>query len=211
MTKTPTAIAFYLRVSRKSQEVDSQLEAIREFCRRQGWPLPKRGTLFMEKASGRNTKRTELDRLLHAVRNREFDCIVCWRLDRMGRSHVHMVNVHEELRNRGIRVIGVGDQLDTLNQTAALIAFQNMLGVLAQFQAEQGSENVLAGLAAAKKRGKYPGRPKTKTSAIDAALAALQRVDPKTKKRPTLRAVAARYGVSFGYLCDEKKKRGANA
>ncbi len=206
MTKpAPTSIAFYLRVSRESQDYGSQLHAIRQFCRREKFPEPKRGTLFSEKASGYKAKRTELDRLLQAIRERKFDCVITWRLDRLGRSHVHMVNVHHELKERGVRVIGVADGLDTIQSTAAMEGFRQMLMLVASMGGETIRENVKAGLANAAKQGRFPGRPRLDPTVIQAAHDLLMTSDKKGKVL-TLRAVHKKTGLSIGTLHALRKK-----
>ncbi len=199
--------AFYLRVSTKSQDYPSQLHAIQEYCRRQGEGLPSffrrrfpalnSKNLFAEKESGAKTKRRELDRLLQACREGKFDTIITYRGDRLGRSFEHMVNVYAELRAIKIRVIGVADSLDTASESPTTRGFQRILATVAEMQREMIVENTVAGVAAARKAGRHPGRPRKNNKKIARALA--------------LQAKGARFaqilrdprvGLSRGYLSE---------
>jgi DNA invertase Pin-like site-specific DNA recombinase len=193
---TPKSISFYLRVSMGSQDFPAQLHALREFCRRQGWPLPSKKNLFAEKASGAKATRRELDRLLQACRDGRFDCIVTYRADRLGRSFEHLVNVHAELSAAKIRVIGVADSVDTSIETPMTRAFRRMLDTHAELTREMIVENTRNGLAAARKRGRVGGRPRTKDRAqIDRAI--------KLRRQGKTYAEVKRItGISPGYLAD---------
>ncbi len=191
----PKSIAFYLRVSTGSQEFDSQLHAIREFCRRQGWPLPNKKTLFAEKVSGAQAKRGELDRLRQACRLGTFDTIVTFRADRLGRSHPAMVNLYAELDSLKIRVVGVADGVDTGTDSPGARLLRNILASVAENTRELIVENTRAGLAAARKKGKTFGRPRKKQKQIEHALRL-------RKQKPGMQAVeiARRTGLSKAYL-----------
>ena len=193
MTKPPQRPAFYLRVSTLSQDFPSQLHAIREFCRRQGWPAPSTKTLFAEKVSGKRTKRRELDRLLAACRDGLFDAIITYRLDRLGNSMAHLVNVQAELRALKIRVIGVADGMDTANDSAANRAFENTLNTFASYGRELISERTRDGLAAAAKRGRVGGRPRKNEAKIKRVLALKAQGETHSE-------IHRRTGLSLGYV-----------
>ena len=111
----------------------------------------------------------------------------------MGRSMPHLVNVHAELKERGIRVIGVADSLDTLNETPAMEAFRHMLGAVAQMGRQTIVENTRAGLAAAAKQGRFPGRPRANNDAIHRAIAL-------RKAGATLKKIHEKTGLSIAYI-----------
>ncbi len=196
MIQIPKSIAFYLRVSTASQDYAAQLHALREFCRRQGWPLPSKKNTFAEKASGAKATRRELDRMLQGCREGRFDCIVTYRADRLGRSFEHLVNVHAELSAAKIRVIGVADSIDTMTETPMTRAFRRNLDSIAELKREMIVENTLNGLAAARKRGRVGGRPRTVESAE------INRAIKLRQKGHTYAQVKKLTGISPGYLAD---------
>lgn len=194
-TDKPKTPAFYLRVSTTAQEFSSQLHAIREFCRRKGWPLPGAKNLFSEKASGVKAKRAELDRMMQAVRDGKFDSVITYRVDRMGRSMPHVVNVFYELDRIGIRMIGVKDSFDSADDTPQSRMVRNMMASVAEMHRELIVENTREGLAAAAKEGRFGGRPRGK----DAAIVKAKKLRAQGK---TLQEIRAKTGLSVGYLSD---------
>jgi DNA invertase Pin-like site-specific DNA recombinase len=105
----------YARVSDVSQNHDLQIDALRQAgCER----------IFIETASGARADRTELAKLLDAVRNG--DTIVCWRLDRIGRSLRHRIEIAEQLQQRGIALRSLTEAIDT-GTTSGRFLF-NILG-----------------------------------------------------------------------------------
>lgn len=166
----PRSLAFYLRVSRISQDYRSQLHALREYCRRQGWRLPTRAKIFAEKISGKLAKRTQLDRLLQACRAGHVDTILVFKIDRLGNDLGHLVNLLAEFDRIKIRVVGVSDGVDTSISNAAANFYRNGLATGAQFNREIISERTHAGLAAAAARGRYPGRRRENDAKIAKAI-----------------------------------------
>lgn len=162
----PKQIAFYLRVSRTAQDFPSQLHAVREFCRRHGWRLPPKAKIFAEKITGKVDRRTQLDALLTACRNGHVDTIICYAVDRMGNDARHLHNLIATLDALKIRVIGVVDTIDTATQNAATNLMRNMLFAFSQAARERIGERTIAGLTAARARGRCGGRPNTSKAKI---------------------------------------------
>lgn len=197
--------AFYLRVSTEQQEHASQFHAIREFCRRKGWPLPIRGSVFADKITGASNRRRELDRLLQAVRAGKFDTVIAYSLDRIGRSMPHLLNFLGEMQHLKIKVVTVTDGVDTSDQSASGEFSRGMLALAAQMQRRMIVDNTKAGLRAAAKRGRFAGRPRTRDTAIGQAKAL-------RAAGHTLAAIKTKTGLSIGYLSDIfAGKRGARA
>lgn len=107
-----------------------------------------------------------------AVRNRkglkevlgelkEGDTLVVWKLDRLGRSTVHLLLLLDELRNRGVDFQAITQGIDTTTATGRMVYGQ--LALFAEFEREQIRERTKAGMAAAKRRGKHVGRPRKLT------------------------------------------------
>lgn len=113
---------------------------------------------YEDNASGRREDRPGLVACLKALR--DGDTLVVWKLDRLGRDLRHLVNTVEDLkkRNIGFRVLtGQGAQIDTTTPTGKLIF--GFFAALAEFERELIAERTVAGLAAARARGRMGGRP----------------------------------------------------
>lgn len=142
----------YARVSTIAQDEALQLDALNKAgCDR----------LFIDKVSGKLTSRPALDDLLEQAR--PGDALVVWRLDRLGRSLRHLIDTVASLDERGIAFISLTEQMDTSTPGGKLIF--HVMGALAEFERDLIRERTLAGLAAARARGRTGGRPTVWTPA----------------------------------------------
>jgi putative DNA-invertase from lambdoid prophage Rac len=181
-----TTVAIYARVSTTDQDCEMQLRELRGYCQRQGW----NATEYVDTGfSGTKISRPALDRLMRAARLRKIDVIVCWKLDRWGRSVRNLVESIEELRRLHVRWIATTQNLDTdeNNPTANLLL--NILASVAEFEREIIRERVKAGMNTARVRGKRLGRP---PACFDRAKARDLRA-----KGFGLRSIARQLGVGF--------------
>jgi DNA invertase Pin-like site-specific DNA recombinase len=136
----------YARVSTDQQDHALQLDALRAAgCDK----------LFVETASGTRTDRPELAKLMEVAR--EGDTVVCWRLDRIGRSLRHLIEMAERLQQRGIAFRSLTENIDTSTPSGRFLF--NILGALSQMEREIIIERTRAGLVAAAARGHRGGRP----------------------------------------------------
>src|SRR5215469_5799400 len=136
----------YARVSTRDQNLDLQRDA-----------LSRAGAerLFEDEASGARDDRPGLaDALSHLWSG---DCLIVWRLDRLGRTMRSLIGFVEDLRERGIDFRSVTEGIDTT--TPAGRFFFHVLAALAQMERELIRERTNAGLAAARARGRKGGRP----------------------------------------------------
>ena len=138
----------YARVSTGDQNPDHQTDALAR-----AGVAP--GDVYLDHASGAKTSRPQLDALLRALR--KGDTLVVTRLDRLGRSVLHLVQLGADLRDRGIGLRVLEQGIDT--STAEGRAMFGMLSVLAELQRELIAANTRDGLAAARARGRRGGRP----------------------------------------------------
>jgi DNA invertase Pin-like site-specific DNA recombinase len=137
----------YARVSTLDQNLDLQVDALKAAgCTK----------IFVEKGSGANRSRPELTKALNFVR--AGDVFVCWKLDRVARSVQHLIDVTDHLKRNKVQFKSLQDAIDTTTATGTLM-FQ-MLAAFAEFERNVIIERTLAGLAAAKARGRVGGRPK---------------------------------------------------
>ncbi len=142
----------YARVSTFDQNLDLQGDALKEAgCKK----------IFTDNASGARAARPGLERALDYVR--EGDCLVVWRLDRLGRSLKHLIEVVEGLEKRGVGFISLQEGFDTTTSGGKLI-FQ-IFGALAEFERNLIRERTMAGLKSARARGRMGGRKRKLTEA----------------------------------------------
>lgn len=147
----------YARVSTLDQSLDLQLDA-----------LEKAGCdmVYKEKMCGMKDERPELQKLLQYAR--KGDILVVYKLDRLGRSTKRLIELSEELEQRGIELLSIRDSIDTT--TAVGKAMFKMLAVLAEMERDLISERTRAGLESARARGRSGGRPKKDRKDIEKAL-----------------------------------------
>jgi DNA invertase Pin-like site-specific DNA recombinase len=137
----------YARVSRFEQNLDLQRDALTAAgCER----------LFIEKASGAREDRPELEQALQFTR--PGDTLVVWKLDRLGRSLKHLIATVEALEQRDIGFKSLTESLDTTTPGGKLIF--HLFGALAEFERSLIRERTLAGLSAARARGRQGGHPR---------------------------------------------------
>lgn len=135
----------YARVSTLDQNSELQLDALKNAgCEK----------IFQDKISGVKADRPGLTEALAYVR--PGDSLVVWRLDRLGRSLKHLIQVVEDLEGRGVGFISLQEGFDTTTSGGKLI-FQ-IFGALAEFEKNLIRERTNAGLAAARARGRKGGR-----------------------------------------------------
>jgi len=167
----------YARVSTTDQDPQLQLDAMHKAgCDR----------IYTDHASGAATARPRLDELLgHA---RRCDTIVVWRLDRLGRSMKHLIDLVGELQDRGVGLRSLNEQIDTTTATGRLTF--HIFSALAEFERGLLSERTQAGLQAARARGRVGGRPRALTAHAQKAVIDLRR------KGKTVTDIAATLRVS---------------
>ena len=159
--------ALYVRVSTLAQNLDNQLDDLRKYVAQRGWPEP---VVYADRASGAKDSRPALDDLLKAARRRQFDVVVCWRLDRLGRNLQHLLGVLQELQALGVSFISLNEGLDATTPAGRLQ--MHLLGAFAQFERERIQERVMAGLARARRQGKRLGRPPRRITSRELELTA---------------------------------------
>src|SRR5712692_1067119 len=151
--------ALYLRVSTEHQKPDLQVDGMRRYTAHADLAIVSQ---YLDVAlSGRKEGRPQLQALMRAARNHEFDCVLVWKFDRFARSVTHLLNALEEFDHLGIRFISVQDQIDTHSPMGR--AMFTIIGAMAELESSLISERVKAGMEAARARGRPMGRPVTST------------------------------------------------
>lgn len=148
----------YVRVSDKDQTEALQIDALKAAgC----------DAIYGDHGvSGVITKRQGLDEVLSCLKKR--DTLVVWKLDRLGRSTIHLLQLLSDLRDRGIDFQAITQGIDTTTAVGRMLYGQ--LAVFAEYERTLISERTKAGMAAAKARGVHVGRPKlskTMNKALD--------------------------------------------
>ena len=145
--------ALYARVSTDTQNAGIQLDELREYAARRGWAVKE----FVDVGiSGSKESRPQLNQLMGAVNRQEFDAVLVWKLDRLGRSLRHLVNTLAELESLGVAFISLRDSLD-LTTPSGQLQFA-IIGAMAQFERSLIQERVKAGMQRAKRNGRPIGR-----------------------------------------------------
>lgn len=164
-------VALYARVSTDGQTTDNQVRELEAVAERMQWEIVARHVDHgISGAKGRD-KRPAFDALCKGTTRREFDMIMAWSVDRLGRSLQDLVAFMSELRAVGCDLYLHQQALDT--STPSGRAMFGMCGVFAEFERGMIRERVNAGLARARAQGKTLGRPKSdKGEAVRTALAA---------------------------------------
>ena len=141
------AIFGYARVSTLDQKLDAQTDALTKYgCEK----------IFLEKASGKNLERPQLNKLLESLRER--DVVVIYKLDRLARSLKDLIELVNLLAAKKVDFISISDGIDTSTAVGKLMF--HLVGAFAEFERNIISERTKAGLESARARGRFGGKPK---------------------------------------------------
>lgn len=145
----------YSRVSTSGQDWAVQMNALMKFG------VDDRD-IYREKVSGAKKDRQELRKVLDLLR--QGDALVVYRLDRLARSQLHLLQIVQEVEERGARLVSLNDNIDTTTATGKMIL--GVLGALAEMERNLILERSQAGIALAKQRGVKFGRPPKATNSV---------------------------------------------
>jgi len=148
-------IALYCRVSTNDQNVETQLMPMKEYCEHMNYDIYD--TYLDVGVSGAKESRPQFDRMLRGMRNRQFDTVLVYKLDRIGRSLRHLLDLFSEMKNLKIDFISYSQNINTSTPEGKM--FLRMLMVLAEYERELIVSRINDGLKRAKKQGKKLGRP----------------------------------------------------
>lgn len=148
-------VAMYARVSTDRQDTDNQMIRLREWATNNGWTVYNE---YVDVASGKNTRRPSLTKMLEDAKMHRFDTIIAVKIDRIGRSVLDFKNIMEKLEAWDVKIKMLDQDIDT--STASGRFMITMLSAVAEFEREVIVERVNDGLRRAEKEGKVFGRPK---------------------------------------------------
>jgi DNA invertase Pin-like site-specific DNA recombinase len=183
----------YARVSTGEQKLDLQLDALREAgC----------DDVFTDTISGATASRPELDRCLDQLRNG--DTLIVWRLDRFGRSLKDLVTKIEALDGQGVDFVSLTEGIDTTSAQGRLQL--HLFGALAEFERELARERTMAGLRAARARGRTGGRPRALSAEELPEVQALMR-DPDVSTQQVCERFDISRATLYRYVGPEGERR----
>lgn len=185
-------VAGYIRISgADGQTLEGQEAALREYCGSRGWKVQ----VYRDERSGADVSRPGLEAMLQAVRRGEVRAVVCVKLDRLGRSLVHLVMIVEELTRLGVPLICFTQGIDTSSDNPVGRLQLAVLMAIAEFERGLIRERTLEGLAAARARGSRLGRPPKITSDVREQIVRL-RAEGKS-----VRAIGRELGLAASSVC----------
>ena len=183
----------YARVSTVEQNLDLQVDAFKQAgCQR----------IITETLSGAVKERPKLKQLLEDIR--EGDVLIIWKLDRLGRSLRHLVEVVDLLQSKSAGLLSLNDPIDTTTASGRLIF--GVFASLAEFERELIQERTRAGLQAARERGRIGGRPKGLTK--EAERKAIVAKYLYTERQLPVNEIAAELSISKSTLYRYLKHKG---
>jgi DNA invertase Pin-like site-specific DNA recombinase len=157
-------------------------------------------TIYEDRASGARDDRRGLKRCLEGLN--AGDVLVVWKLDRLGRSLPHLIEIVNQLRERGVGFKSMTEAIDTTTAMGELLF--HIFGALAQYERSLIRERVNAGLAAAQRRGRKGGRPRRiDAEKTDAALSLIA-------NGMSVSAAARSVGVPRSTLVDSLNRAGSS-
>ncbi|NLD49108.1 MAG: recombinase family protein [Clostridiaceae bacterium] len=147
----------YARVSTLEQNLDLQIDALKEYGVDE---------IYEEKVTGTRQNRQQLTELLGKLRSG--DTLVIWKLDRLGRTVRQLLALAEDFEKKGIYLVSLREQFDTSTPMGKFCFV--MFCAMAQMERDVNSERTKAGIEAAKKRGRLPGRTPKEKKQVETAL-----------------------------------------
>jgi putative DNA-invertase from lambdoid prophage Rac len=147
-------VAIYTRVSTADQTNENQLIELRRFCKNNNYEVFAE---YSDIISGTKSSRPALDKMLQAMREKQFEAVIVYKFDRLGRSTIHLLQLLEELKNKGVRLIATSQNIDTSTSMGKL--FFTILSGIAEIEREMMMERSKLGRERARSQGKALGRP----------------------------------------------------
>ena len=151
-------VVIYNRISTNKQELEQQTEACKKFCDYKSFEIRE---IFTDVGSGKDFfRRPNFQAMLQKLRKYEYEGVVVFRFDRLGRNTVECIKFFDEMESKGIKIFSLSESIDTT--TAIGRAIRDFIIRLAQLERENISEATKQRLEALRSLGKTLGRPKGK-------------------------------------------------
>jgi DNA invertase Pin-like site-specific DNA recombinase len=146
--------AIYCRVSKVEQNPENQELELIDYANNRDFEIYK---VYTDRISGSKDSRPALNMLMMDARSKCFDAVIVWKLDRLGRSLQHLIQIISEWEKLNIQFICITQQIDTTNASGKLIF--HIFGAIAEFERELIKDRINLGLQRARREGKVIGRP----------------------------------------------------
>jgi DNA invertase Pin-like site-specific DNA recombinase len=151
----PKRCCIYARCSTDSQSTEAQVTTLREFASARGWLVTR---VFDDHGvSGAREKRPALDEMWADCRKRKIDICLVLSLDRLARSLKQLIEALDEFGRLGIDFVCVKQDIDTTSAASRLLF--HIVGAVAEFERDLIRGRTVAGMQAARRKGKHIGRP----------------------------------------------------
>jgi len=195
-------IAIYLRVSTRRQDTRSQEPDLKRWVDAYANGTPVK--FYRDKATGKTMNRPGWKRLEDALATGAVEKIVCWRLDRLGRTASGLTALFESLQQRGVGLVSIKDSLDLSTAAGRLMA--NVLASVAAYETEIRGERIAAGQSVARANGKKWGGSK-KGRRVKVSIETIEIIRRLRREGKPIAAVARAVGVSrptvYSVLADD--------
>jgi DNA invertase Pin-like site-specific DNA recombinase len=167
-------LGVYLRVSTQQQDHRSQVSDLERWL--EAFANERPVVWYRDKQSGKSMDRPGWQKLESAIDAGQVEAVVCWRLDRLGRTASGLTNLFDKLTARRVNLISLRDGVDLGTPAGRMLA--GVLASIAQFENEVRSERVRAGQDAARAAGKRWGgsKPGRRLKVTDEAVATIERM-----------------------------------
>jgi len=183
-------VCLYCRVSTLNQTSENQLRELRAIAGRMGYEIVSE---FIDNGiSGAKSRkdRPALDEMMKAATQRQFDMVMCWSIDRLGRSLQHLVEILNELQAMKIDLFFMQQGMDTTTPSGRMIF--SVFGAIGEFERNLIRERVIAGQLRAKASGTHIGRPTKMNDGMRSAIKVMH------KNGMSIRQIAKSCKVGIG-------------
>lgn len=160
----PRRVAIYARVSTANQTVENQLQDLRAVAERNSWHvIAELSDSGISGTKGRD-QRPAFDELLKRATRREFDLIMVWAIDRLGRSIQHLVSFMNDIQSLNVDLYVHQQAIDTTTPTGRMTF--SIFSALGEYERELMRERIMAGQRRARSQGVKIGRPSKMNDAV---------------------------------------------
>jgi DNA invertase Pin-like site-specific DNA recombinase len=170
---TAKRAALYVRVSTDRQTVENQIAALTKVAEARGWQIVATFNDSGISGAKKRDERPGLDSLLKGAQRRDFDVVMAWAIDRIGRSLIDLLGTIETLKACGVDLYLDQQSIDTTTPSGKLML--HLTGAFAEFERSMIQARIHAGLKRAVAEGKTLGRPLNDPDAVDKAKRALRK------------------------------------
>jgi len=183
-------VCIYARVSTSQQTTENQIQALKEVAERAGYQIVKIYSDDGISGSKSREDRPALNQLMKDAVNRQFEIVMCWSIDRLGRSVTNLIEIMNELNDLKIDMFFSQQSIDTQTSSGRMIF--GIFSSLASFEREMIRDRVKAGLDRARKNGVKLGRPTVVNDGIRSAVLVLR------EKGLGIREICRKLGIGCG-------------